>query len=179
MSEAQSARALERLYEDTTVRDELVDDEARILLEWGKAQVHKLAQKELDDTTFEEKYVQLTYLLGRINRFVGKRQDADDTNRLQMLDKLVAAAADAGLSMPIEKLAAFRHNHAALDNVAALHSLTAMLVDAHISPSTNTVEAVSIATPTTDVAVPPPNTLPEAASFMDSIKQWLSSEGNE
>jgi hypothetical protein len=77
-----------------------------------------------------------------------------------------------------------------------------MLVDAHVSPSTSVVEAVSTtqaalvntmptaspsapddtpATPTAEVdpAPLPPNTLPKANTFVDSIKQWLSSEGKE
>jgi hypothetical protein len=208
MSDAQSASALERLYEDTTVRDELVDDDARILLEWGKGQVQALAKKELDDGAFEEQYAKLAYLMGRINRFVGKRQDADDPKRTEMLEKLVAAASEVGLPIPAEKLAIFGKEHTALGNAAALHTLMAMLTGDNPASQDVTVSSPEIAsvplaaaqtaqendervqnaapaaanaaqsTEPSDAPAPPP-TPPAANTFIDTLKQWLSSEGNE
>jgi hypothetical protein len=40
MSDAQAQRAIQQLYENTSARDELSDDEANVLLQWGEAQIH-------------------------------------------------------------------------------------------------------------------------------------------
>lgn len=62
----------ERLYESTSLRDDLNDDEATVLLKWGETQVERIAEAFPDD--FEQKCRFLRQVLKNINRFVGQRQ---------------------------------------------------------------------------------------------------------
>jgi hypothetical protein len=161
MSEGQAASALERMYEDTQVRDEIVDDDAKILLQWGESQVKKLAQKETEDSVFEDAYYKLTKVMGRINRFVGMRQDADDAQKAELLEKFVATAADAGYTVSAETVAAFAKDNAAMDNAAAIRALTAM------------IDATS-----TDSPASPPPTAPKDSTF-NTVINWIKSQGKE
>ncbi len=127
MSESQAASALERMYEDTTVRDELIDQDATILLQWGEAQIKRLAQQEMDNGLFEDAYAKLTRIMARINRFVGKRHEADETKLADLLNRFAEVAAEAGYPVPPDKLAMFAKEHAALDDAAAIRAMTALL----------------------------------------------------
>jgi hypothetical protein len=62
----------EHLYESTSLRDDLNDDEATILLKWGEGQVEQIAQDFSDG--FEQKCRFLRQLIKNINRFVGQRE---------------------------------------------------------------------------------------------------------
>lgn len=62
----------ERLYESASLRDDLNDDEATILLKWGEEQVERIAADFPDE--FEQKCRFLRQLIKNINRFVGQRE---------------------------------------------------------------------------------------------------------
>ncbi|GAB5491654.1 MAG: hypothetical protein Phog2KO_18690 [Phototrophicaceae bacterium] len=76
----------ERLYESTSLRDDLNDNEATILLEWGESQVDRLARDFPDE--FEEKTRFLRQLLKNINRFVGQREFNDDAGQAKYMKKV-------------------------------------------------------------------------------------------
>jgi hypothetical protein len=174
MSEGQAASALERMYEDTNVRDEIVDTDAKILLQWGETQVNRLAQKEMEDSVFEDAYYKLTKVMGRINRFVGMRQDADDAQKAELLEKLVATAADAGYPISAEAVATFAQENAAMDNAAAIRALTAMID----TTSTGTPPPAQTGSPTPSATTPEPPSKPN--SPLDSVINWIkSSQGKE
>lgn len=67
----------ERLYEAENLRDELEDAEATVLLKWGMERIAGFAQDTGDDEAFEDACKSLRGLLKYINRFVGKRPQAD------------------------------------------------------------------------------------------------------
>lgn len=79
----------ERLYESTALRDELNDDEATILLEWGEKHVVRLAQASADGAALEQQARFLRQLLKNINRFVGQRQYNNREEQLVYLEKVV------------------------------------------------------------------------------------------
>jgi len=62
----------ERLYESSSLRDDLNDAEAQVLLQWGQAQVERMAADYPDE--FEQKCRFLRQLIKNINRFVGQRE---------------------------------------------------------------------------------------------------------
>jgi hypothetical protein len=172
MSEGQVASALERMYEDTNVRDEIVDDDARILLQWGEAQVKRLAQQEMADEAFEDAYHKLTKVMARINRFAGMRQDADDEKKTELLEKFVSTATESGYPVSAENVAAFAKENATMDNASAIRAMTA-LIDASIG-----------GTPAqqSDSAAPgaPAETSSEPDSILNKFTNWIkSSQGKE
>src|SRR5262249_32863783 len=78
-------RAVEKLYEDTIIRDELRDPEAKLLLQWAEARLAQLASQTSDDAAFDGQYDSLRALLKAINRFVGHRAELDaDTRRARL-----------------------------------------------------------------------------------------------
>ncbi|MEO1290154.1 MAG: hypothetical protein AAFV93_20575 [Chloroflexota bacterium] len=77
----------ERLYESASLRDDLNDSEAKILLEWGESQVERLAQEYPDE--FEKKGRFLRQLLKNINRFVGQREFNEADGQREYISKFV------------------------------------------------------------------------------------------
>lgn len=86
-SEAEINAERERLYESASLREDLNDDEATVLLKWGEDQVRRLAtQYEAD---FEQQCRFLRQLIKNINRFVGQREFEDEAGQAQYLAKVV------------------------------------------------------------------------------------------
>lgn len=71
MSRAQDA--LQRLYENADLRDELTDEEADTLLKWAEAELTRLDAASADDASFEAQADTLMSLLKRMNRFAGRQ----------------------------------------------------------------------------------------------------------
>lgn len=76
----------ERLYESSSLRDDLNDAEATILLEWGESQLQRLAEEFPDE--FEAKARFLRQLLKNINRFVGQREFNKMDGQLKYMSKV-------------------------------------------------------------------------------------------
>lgn len=77
-------RAAERIMGDPSLRDELTDEEARALIDWGLAQAAALVQRAVAQGTTETLDAavdDLRRLMKRINRLVGHRT-AGETERL-------------------------------------------------------------------------------------------------
>lgn len=77
----------ERLYESSSLRDDLNDAEAMVLLNWGEKQVERLAGDY--PTEFEQKSRFLRQLMKHINRFVGQREFNDAVGQREYLGKVV------------------------------------------------------------------------------------------
>ena len=76
----------ERLYESSSLRDDLNDAEATVLLEWGESQLQRLANEFPDE--FEAKARFLRQLLKNINRFVGQREFNEMEGQLKYMSKV-------------------------------------------------------------------------------------------
>jgi hypothetical protein len=117
--------ALQALYEDASLRDELGDEEANTLLKWAAGELAKLG--DADESVFEEKTRELRRLLRGMNRFVGRRAEitaqADDTALL----KLSEHANALGYALSPDQLAEFAAQGAALDGVSAVQALTRLI----------------------------------------------------
>jgi len=127
MSETQSDRAIEALYEDAGIREELIDSEARILLQWGAKQIEALASKNLDDGQFDESFERLRHLLTLISRFIGQRAYLSPDGQQERMRSIVEAAGALGYTIPAELTATHIQQQAVEDNEAALRALTAMI----------------------------------------------------
>ncbi|MGJ3237442.1 MAG: hypothetical protein ACFE0Q_01925 [Anaerolineae bacterium] len=76
----------ERLYESSSLRDDLNDAEATVLLEWGESQLERLAQDFPEE--FEQKARFLRQLLKNINRFVGQREFNEIDGQQKYMSKI-------------------------------------------------------------------------------------------
>jgi len=79
----------ERLYDSAALREDINDDEATVLLEWGEKHVVRLGQAAADSADLEQRARFLRQLLKNINRFVGQRQYNDRAGQLDYMEKVV------------------------------------------------------------------------------------------
>lgn len=135
MNEAQIQRAVERLYEDPSLRDELIDDEASVLLGWAEDQTIRLAESVPDEAQFDQQFTILRKMITAVNRFIGYRNSMSDSDRQTRLNEIADAARSLGCPVPSEALAAYNRQVGALDNVAAIRSLTALIAPSKGAPA--------------------------------------------
>ncbi len=138
--------AVERLYEDTDVRDELRDDEANLLLKWAEARLYKLADESATDEAFDAKAAQFRGLLKGMNRLVGKRAALDEATLNARLAELstqaesvsapggVVSAQAAAPSIPADQLKAVAGKLPSLDDAGAVNALTALFTPNALTP---------------------------------------------
>jgi hypothetical protein len=165
---SQLDRAKEALYGDTTVRDELADDEAEKLFAWAEARIADLVAKNLADDAFDAAWEELRKLLMRINRFVGRRINMSAEEQSDYLTRVADSASSAlDVTLTPEQTAAFQEKQADLDNAAAVEALTQMILPpVEVAPSdtneqaTPNEQASPQTTPTEQAALPPPQPTP-------------------
>jgi hypothetical protein len=154
MSDDQAQRAIQQLYEDTSARDELSDDEANVLLAWGEAQIKDLAGRSLDDTAFDDAFAHLRGVMKNINRYTGQRTYATPDDLLALLNELAAEAQSLGVNVQAQELA-IPQAQAADNNIALIKALTAL-----VTPGANaSAQAQTVATKS---PVPPAASAPTA-----------------
>lgn len=77
----------ERLYESSSLRDDLNDSEATVLLDWAQGQIDRLAEEFPDN--FEKQARFLRQLLKAINRFVGQREFNEMEGQAKYMGKII------------------------------------------------------------------------------------------
>ncbi len=88
---------IDRMYEDESATDELNDEEATLLLEWGEASLNRLVFT--DSINAEEYGTNLRQLIKRVNRFVGKRTYEDEETQARALTEMLEWIAKNGFSV--------------------------------------------------------------------------------
>jgi hypothetical protein len=154
---ANAERALERLYEDSDIRDELRDPEAQSLLKWAEAQVIRLAEESADDAEFDTKFETLRGMLKDMNRFVGKRAELDSAAQAAKLGEISAAALALGAPAGVSAQAAA--DWKGLDDSAALNTLLNI-----VSPPSEPIEAAAHAVESAPENAPLPSAPPLSAA---------------
>jgi hypothetical protein len=134
MSNAQAERAINQLYESDTLRSELRDEEASLLLSWGESRVDELAERDLPDSQFDELAEKLRLLLAAINVCVGKRKTSP-SQHLTMMATISSAAQAAGYSITPEEQTTFLQQQSPLTNQDAISELLGLLKPFQLPPS--------------------------------------------
>jgi hypothetical protein len=90
--------ATTRLYEDATLTEDLIDEEANALLKWAEAQLPALVSKfaDADEAAFEEAFTALRTFVKSMNRLVGQGSTMEDSEKQQRMEKIASAAAQLG-----------------------------------------------------------------------------------
>jgi hypothetical protein len=153
MSRAETA--MEQLYEDMDIRDELTDEEAAPLLKWAETQAIRLDAESADNTAFEQNVRRLRDLLKSLNHAVGKRSYATPEELNAALEKVSTAAQGVNMTLPASAEEPFQAQ-GAQDNVAYMQGLLNQL-DASIHTPVD--EPVSVEAQTADTRTQLQNTI--------------------
>lgn len=144
MSETQLQQALQRLYEDSSVRGDLTDDESEALLQWGEEQIKRLAAQEMDSAAFEEAYSSLARLLTRMGRLAAGQAYMAPEEAQAALEKVNESAQALGLQ-PAQST--FSAQAAPEDVMATLQALIAQVDAPAEAASAQSLEAPPEAAP--------------------------------
>ena len=143
IDETQIQRAMERIYSDESVTEELVDEEADALLAWGEQQVTRLAGQIDEGTAFDEATTQLRKLMRHINQLVGLRADLDDEQQRAILTAMVTLAQGMGYALTQEMADVFLQQPPE-DNLEAVRQLTELVsVDSADESTADSDDALS------------------------------------
>lgn len=126
MSDTQAERAVNQLYESDSIRSELRDEEASLLLSWGESRLSELAERDLPDSQFDQLSENLRGLLAAINVCIGKRKTSP-SQHLSMMATISSAAEAAGFKLPPDDQTGFLKHQAALANQDAISELLGLL----------------------------------------------------
>jgi hypothetical protein len=80
---------VEQLYESEGLTDNLTDEAATRLLQWGEQQLNNLAHLQLGQTDLENAAQALRRALRSVNHLIGQRAELSDTEMVEHLIKLV------------------------------------------------------------------------------------------
>lgn len=119
--------AVQQLYEDSSVRDELLDDDAQLLLTWAETEVVRLDAEAADDEQFSAAADALRRLLTQINRFVGRRASGAPDEQRARFDKIAALAASIGHPLPPGAIASFGSAQAEAGDAGLITALTGLI----------------------------------------------------
>jgi hypothetical protein len=177
MSNAQAERAISQLYESDSLRSELRDEEASLLLSWGEVRLSELAKRDLPDTQFDHLSAQFRSLMAAINVCVGKRKTSP-SQHLPMMASISSAAEAAGYTLTPDDQTAFLQQQSAMTNQDAISELLGLLKPAAIPqapPSQNIGEAVAeIVTPEPPPEIVDNSTQPPSQNIGETIPEIIT-----
>ncbi len=87
------AQAVEQLYENERLTDNLADEAAGQLLRWGEQQLKILSDTGLEPDRFQQAAHELGQVIRAINRLAGERKNLSEPEFVQRLLDLVSQAA--------------------------------------------------------------------------------------
>lgn len=124
MPHPQLETEIERLYETESLTDELMDEEANALLQWGEAQVRWLAEHSAN---FEIACEELRRLMGRINAFVGLKEGQTPDEQQSSLARIYESAIALGYPLAADFADHFARESAEWDAAQCMSQLLAQL----------------------------------------------------
>lgn len=127
------ARMAESILGDEGLRDELTDEEAQPLIDFGLRQIHDLARRasaQAAGLTLDDSMDHLRKLMKRINRFVGERAQGDPELTRQSLERVARVSQElyghAVLPPSLAEMEGFLKVQADLNTAQVVERLTRM-----------------------------------------------------
>ncbi|MEM6283663.1 MAG: hypothetical protein AAF787_15835 [Chloroflexota bacterium] len=173
---AHAERAVERIYEDESLTDEMMDDEAKVLLRWGENAVFELDSDEPDDETFDNRFKQMRKLMKRVNKFIGQRSSISDEEAQEMVAKFQSTAVDMGHDISAERLAQFMTAQKTMTNTEATQAMLALLQPPADEAEDSTDETEPAPPPLADT---PGKSTEEKRNLLKSLIDFVSDDDNE
>lgn len=152
--------AVQQLYEDSSVRDELPDDDAQLLLTWAESEISRLDHETADDEQFSAAADALRRLLMQINRLVGGRAGSTPDEQRARFDRIAALAASIGHPLPPGAIASFGSAQADVGDAGLITALTALISGGLEAQSLTAVPAPEPAPSAPPQTVETPGALP-------------------
>lgn len=119
--------AMERLYGDESLTDELRDDEAKTLLSWGEAELNRLLAQDMDEETFDDRFKLLRRTMKRINSFVAKRQEYEADKAQNVMARFTEGAFELGYEISYEQMTTFLAQQSTLNNQETVQAMLALM----------------------------------------------------
>jgi hypothetical protein len=95
-------RAAERILEDERLTDNLEDEAAQVLIDWGIARAEAIARTTEDAPTMQNRLQAVRRLMRYVNRWIPRRVEADNETNREILTKILELAAVAyGQTTPL------------------------------------------------------------------------------
>lgn len=110
--------ATTRLYEDPSITEDLIDEEAQLLLGWAAQRLPDLIARAPDEVTFDESFAALRQIVKGLNRLIGQRETIDTTF---VFPRLIEAATRLELPFSEAQATAYHEAIASLSRLDALH----------------------------------------------------------
>ncbi len=117
--------AVERIYGDVALTDELRDDEAQFLLEWGEQEVEHLDEQtdNDDEQTFQARFKQIRSIIKRVNRLVGYRTEYTPAEAREKLTLLLDDLRELGRPINEERVERFLDTYQQMGDGEAVAAL--------------------------------------------------------
>lgn len=107
MTEDQIQRAVESIYENESLTEELDDDAAEFLLQWGEQQVRRRGEEIFEEARFEQTLHYLRRLMENLNYFIGQRENLDDEEAREIMGEIIQNAQILEFSLSPQALEAY------------------------------------------------------------------------
>jgi hypothetical protein len=96
-----------QLYEEASLTEDLIDEEANALMKWAEAQIPVLLEKHPDETAFDEAFKALRTFVKSVNRLIGQGETMDDTEKQERMTKIAEVASAIGYPVTSTQLPSF------------------------------------------------------------------------
>lgn len=120
--------AVMRLFEDSSLTEDLTDNAAEILQQWGEAQLRKLGQKHDDIELFEDDFKLLRKVMKGISRYTWRRKEMMPEEICDYVEqRIVERSKPFGCRVHPDHLKMYLDRQATLDEVQHVQLLTELL----------------------------------------------------
>lgn len=96
MSQVESKDAIIRMYEDTSIIDDLQEPPSITLLKWGEGQLEMMANRADSQEVFDAQTRDLRRIMKSINLIAGRASDLEDLQRRKAVRRLIERAQAMG-----------------------------------------------------------------------------------
>lgn len=127
MSPINLEKAIVRMYEDMSLTDQLSDETASIMNNWGEAQIKLMASRMDDEAIFDQRFHGLRRVMKTVNKFVGKRDEMDADKRRAYIRRIAERAHEIDYPAPFDGIAPIADAQPNLDEAGSLRSLLAFI----------------------------------------------------
>lgn len=153
--------AVQQLYENSSLREDLNDEQAKVVLAWAEKQIPALAEKFPDQAAFDEAFGTLQRIIRGFNRLIGHGADYSSMQFRDRTAKVVEWARSIQLPVDDAAIDTFVSEVASMDAVGQVAALSQAL-----APTTTEAEA--------ETPVPDEPTVPEdAPTLKDKLAEKL------
>ena len=124
--------AMERMYGNQALTNELRDEEAQSLLKWGEKEVEHIDQKtdDSDEEQFQNRFKQVEQIIKRVNKFVGFMGEYTPEQAREKLQVVLEVARDLEHNVDDAQVEQFLSSYQSMSSAEAVTALLDIVKDA-------------------------------------------------